>query len=305
MNHKTLFIIAFTVLIVSGLTSCMTCGRSNEGFHIPDFSEGNLGEMEVHPDAMAEMVDNIASPIEIASLVRSLDIPFSQRYLANTRNVSQYHSSHEKAFNLGVFGCNLGYLNMYGRVSLVLDYISAVKTLADGIHVGQFFDFSTLKRIATNNQNIDSLVHISQQSFVRIERHLQQNRRGDLVILMMSGVWVEGLYLTCQFLKERPHERRLAESIGEQKLMLDKLLLMLSLHNRERYISELIEELTTIKVLFDDIRITIEVGEPQAVEINGMLTFTSGETSTIHYTEELMEAIIAQTEIVRNKLINK
>ena len=305
MNRKSLFIVAFIALIITGLTSCMTCSRNQEGFTIPDFSQDSVGEMEVHPDAMSEMVDNIASPIEIASLVRSLDIPFSQRYLANTRNVSRYHTSHEKAFNLGVFGCNLGYLNMYGRVSMVLDYISAVKTLADGIHVGQFFDFSTLKRIATNNQNIDSLVHISQQSFVRIERHLQQNRRGDLVVLMMAGVWVEGLYLTSQFLKERPHERRLAESIGEQKQMLDRLLIMLGLYSRERYIAELIAELETIKVLFDEIRITIEIGEPQAIEVNGMLTFTSGETSTIIYTEELMEAIIAQVETVRNKLINK
>ena len=303
MNHKSLLIIAFVSLMLQG---CMLCSRSSPDFMVPlDFGEDNTGEFEVHTDMMAEMVDNIASPIEIASLVKSLEIPFSQRYLANTRNVSRYHTSQEKAFNLGVFGCNLGYLNMYGRVSLVLDYISAVKNLADGIHVGQFFDFSTLKRIATNNQNIDSLVHISQQSFVRIERHLQQNSRGDLVTLMMSGVWVEGLYLTCQFLKERPHERRLAESICEQKEMLDRLLLMLNNYNRDRYISELMEELNSLKVLFNRIRILVEKGETQSVVVNGMLTFTSGDVSTIEYTDELMEEIIAQTEIVRNKLINK
>jgi len=298
MNYKSLFIIAFAFLMLQG---CNMCRRPYEGFVIPDMTEDS-GELQIDPETMAEMVDNIASPIEVASLIRSLEVPFSQRHLSSTRNVSSFHTAHERAFNLGVYGCNLGYLNMYGRVSLVLDYISAIRTLADGINVGQFFDFATLRRLATNNQNIDSLVHISQQSFNRIDRYLQQNNRGNLSILMVAGVWVEGLYLSCQFLKERPDEGRLAESICEQKLMLDQLILVLGNYSRERYIADLITELNTLKVLFDQIRITIEVGEPQMREVNGMLTFVQTDKSTIHYTDELMQAIIAQSEIVRNKL---
>jgi len=162
MIHKSLFIIAFVALMVQGLTSCNSCGRQTDGFNIPDSLHESDVELQVNPSVMEDMVGNIASPIEMASLVKSLNVPFSQRHLATTKNVSNYHTSHEKAFNLGIFGCDLGYLNMYGRVSLVLDYISAIKNLSDGINVGQFFDFSTLKRLATNNENVDSLVHISQ-----------------------------------------------------------------------------------------------------------------------------------------------
>ena len=299
-----MLIILLVTLSISSLTSCLTCGYKNEGFIIPVADDDGEEELQMSPELMGEMVDNISSPIEMASLVKSLELAFSQKYLASTRNVSRYHTSHQKAFALGIFVCDLGYLNMYGRVSLVLDYLSAVKTLADGINIGQFFDFSTLKRIATNNQNVDSLVHISQQNFNRMDKHLQQNRRGDLSILMIAGGWLEGLYLSCQFLKERPEERRLAESIGEQKTMLSQLLLMLNSYSKERYIADLITELNTIKVIFDDIRITIEVGEPSMVEVNGMWTFTSGETSIVHYTDEQMEEITKRTEIVRNKLIN-
>jgi len=304
MIHKSLFFIGFVALMLQGVTSCITCSRTNtDGFVIPDpVSDGN-GELPLKPSVMEEMVDNIASPIEMASLVKSLNVPFSQKYLATTKNVSNYNTNHEKAFNLGILGCDLGYLNMYQRTSMVLDYITAIKTLADGINVGQFFDFNTLKRLATNNQNIDSLVHVSQQSFNRIDKYLQRNNRGNLSILMVAGVWMEGLYLSTQFLKERPNEKRLAESIAEQKLMLDQLILILKNYGKEQYIADLIIELTTIKDIFDGIRITIEVGEIKPIEVNGMLTFVQTDVTTVHYTEEQMQAIINRAENVRNKLI--
>ena len=136
-----------------------------------------------------------------------------------------------------------------------------------------------------------------------MDRYLQKNNRSNLSILMVAGVWVEGLYLSAQFLKERPNEKRLAESIAEQKLMLDQLILVLNNYSREQYIANLITELATIKEIYAGITITVEVGEPKAVEVDGMLTIMQTETSTVHYTEEQMQAIIAQADIVRNKLI--
>ena len=304
MIHKTLFFIIFVVFSLHGFTSCSTCSRSNSnGFVIPDSIQVNDSELMIQPSVMEGMVDNIASPIEMASLMKTLNVPFSQRNLATTKNISNYNTSYEKAFNLGVFGCDLGYINMYGRTSLVLDYISAMKTLADGINVGQFFDFNTLKRLATNNQNVDSLVHISQLSFNRMDKYLQNNGRGNLSILMVAGVWLEGLYLSAQFLKERPNEKRLAESIAEQKLMLDQLILILNNYKSEQYIANLAAELTTIKNIYDGITITVTIGEPRSVEVDGMLTIIQTDVSTAHYTDEQMQAIIAQAEIVRNMLI--
>ena len=304
MVRISLFVIGFVVLILQGLNSCTTCSRSGkDSFVVPDSIRVQDGTLQIKSSIMEEMVDNISSPIEMASLVKSLKIPFSQKYLATTKNVSNYNTSHAKAFNLGIFGCDLGYLNMYGRTSLVLDYISAMLNLANGINVGQFFDFSTMKRLATNNQNVDSLVYISQLSFNRMDKYLQKNNRSNLSILMVSGVWIEGLYLSCQFLRERPDEKRLAESIAEQKVMLAQLMSILEHFSNEPFIANLVAELTNIKTIYDDIVITIERGEPKAVEVDGMLTFIQTETSTPHYTDEQMQAIIAQAEIVRNKLI--
>ena len=304
MNHKFLYFIVFIALVLNGLTSCNSCSRS-EDFVIPDEILTDNSALKISSNVMTEMVDNISSPIEMASLMKTLNVPFSQKYLASTKNTSSYNTGHEKAFNLGIFGCDLGYLNMYGRTSLVLDYITAMKNLADGINVGQFFDFSTLKRLATNNQNIDSLVFISQQSFNRMDKYLQKNNRGNLSILMVSGVWVEGLYLSAQFLKERPQEKRLAESICEQKVLLGELLILLNNFNQEKYIAAVADELFALKKVYDEITISIERGEPQAVEVDGVLTIKQNEISTVHYTDEQMQTIVDLAENIRNKLIKQ
>jgi len=304
--HRILAVFFIVALALHGLTSCTTCSRTNTNeFNIPDSLRFGDGELKINPSVMEDMVDNISSPIEMASLVKNLQIPFSQKYLAPTKKVSNYSTNQAKAFNLGIYGCDLGYINMYNRTSLVLDYITAMKTLADGINVGQFFDFSTLKRLATNNHNVDSLVYISQMSFNRMDKYLQKNNRGNLSILMVAGVWVEGLYLSTQFLNERPNEKRLAESIAEQKLMLSQLIIILDHYSKEAFIADVVAELATIKNIYDGIKITIEIGEPKSIEVDGMLTIVQTETSIAHYTDEQIKALIAQSEIVRNKLINK
>ena len=100
MRYKSLLVIVYAVLAF-GLPSCTTCSRTNDSFVIPDAAQSGEGEeLQVAPSVMTEMVDNIASPIEMASLMLSLQVPFSQRYLASTKNVSNYNTSHQKAFNL-------------------------------------------------------------------------------------------------------------------------------------------------------------------------------------------------------------
>jgi hypothetical protein len=272
-------------------------------FIIPDDVLNDNSGMQVKTTVIEDMVDNISSPIEMASLMKTLNVPFSQRNLASTKNLSNYNTSYEKAFNLGIFGCDLGYINMYGRTSLVMEYIVAMLSLANDIKVGQFFDYSAMKRISTNSQNVDSLVYFSQQSFNKMDKYLQKNNRGNLSVLMITGVWVEGLFLSTQFLKERPNERRLAESIGEQKVILSKLLILLNNYSKEKYIADVAAEISSIKELFDDISISIEIGEPKEVEVDGFLTIVQTERSIVNYTDEQMNAIIKQSEYVRNKLI--
>ena len=260
------------------------------------------GELKVSEQAMEDIVQNISSPVEIAALVKSLGVPFSKKYLATTENVNQLNTSFEQSLHLGIYGADLGYLNMYSKTSSVLEYITSIKTLSDAINVGQFFDFVTLKRLATNSQNLDSLMYISVHSFNMMDRYLRENNRGNLSALIVAGVWIEGLYLATQVSKESSHPD-LAERIGEQKIIIGDLLLILKNYKRDPQIESLISDLEEIKAEFNDVKITYEMGEPEAVEKDGMLMIIQNETSIVHITDEQLARIIQKTEEIRNKII--
>jgi len=290
------------VLLLAGLMACQSNkGKLDAGdFEVPD-SVAEAASQKVSEEAMEEIVQNVSSPIEMAALIKELGVPFSTKYLASTRNVDEYHTNFQMAYNLGVFGADLGYLNMYNKNTQVTDYLTAINKLADGIKVGQFFDFTTLKRLATNNENIDSLLYISVSSFNNMDDYLRENHRGHLSALMISGIWVEGLYLVTQ-VAEAKSDPLLTDRIGEQKINLNNIMLILNNYASQPGFPEFIGMMNELRSVYNDINITYEMGEPQTVEKDGMVMIVQNEKSIVHMTDDQMKTIIAKTKEIRNKL---
>jgi hypothetical protein len=295
--------LVYVLLAVSVITSCKSGrDRSTEtDFEVPDsiMSEG----LEISEETMQNIVQNISSPVEMAALIKELGVPYSNKYLASTARVEELSTSFKQSLNLGVYGADLGYLNMYNKTSAVLDYISAIKTLADGIKVGQFFDFTTLKRLATNNQNLDSLMYISVHSFNQMDKYLHSNNRSNLSALIVTGVWIEGLYLGTQVAKETTNNQ-LAERIGEQKLTLNELILILEVYKKDKQYAKLIDDLQLIKDQYQNVNIKTIKGEPEMIEENGVLTIIQNDKSVVEISPEQLNKIINTAEEVRNRLIS-
>ena len=298
MIKKLVYLLIGVVLV----TSCRSGSKHSGGEFGASDSAVSTSGLKVDEKSMEDLVQNISSPVEMAALIKSMGTPFSQKYLAPTGNTDNYNTSFSKAFNLGIFGADLGYLNMYHKTSSVLSYITAIKSLAEGINVGQFFDFVTLKRLATNNENIDSLMYISIHSFNVMDEYLRKNNRSNLSALMVAGVYIEGLYLTTQVCKEKP-DKKLADNIGEQKTIFNELILILKNYQKEPYFTNLITNLESLKKEYDQIKITIEVGQPKTVEKNGMLTIIQTSKSNVEMSPEQLNSLIKTTETIRNNLI--
>ena len=294
----------FTVLVLGMIASCKSGsdGRPGTEFEIPD-SVIYANALEISTEVMSDIISNVSSPVEMAALIKSIGVPFTNQYLATTANIDNYNTNFKRAFNLGVFGADLGYLNMYNRTTSVIDYITAIRRLADGLAVGQFFDFNTLRRLASSQQNLDSLMYISVHSFNQMDNYLRQERRGHLSALMVTGVWVEGLYILTQVSRTYPNSD-LTEKIGEQKIILNDLMIILKNYQRAYpQFSELVADLEKVKKTFDPVKIRYEIGEPEAIEKDGMLMIIQNERSIVEITDDQLNEIIRVTEEIRNKLI--
>jgi len=296
--------IRYTAFLFAGLLLLSACSNrpKNEDLSV-DFVEPELDELVVSDEAMTEVIENIASPLEVASLLSDLDVPFSVAYLSDPDNMSSYSTNLEMAYFLGALSSDLGYLNMYNKTGTAINYLSTINKLTDALDIGQFFDFIKMKRLATSENSLDSLLFTSMNSFNRMNSHLKQTNRSNLSALMVSGVWIEGLYLATQ-VYEKTELEQVRDVVGQQKHILNDLLIILESYEKDDYVQQIIEGYKKIKAQFDEVTITYEIGEPETVEVDGMLMVIQAESSTIEMDAVTLSNIIDITEEIRNKHLN-
>jgi hypothetical protein len=296
----------FIVLLIFTLIglSCKNKSDRDSGFVFPEADSIPIGEAEkLSTEAIEEIAKNISSPVEIANLLQAMSVPFSPDYLASGIDANKQATSFDKALTLGILGADLGYLNMYEKTGSSIDILSSIRKLAEGIRVGQYFDFETIKRLSLNKSNLDSLLYLSIDSYSQIDKYLRENSRGQLSALMIIGVWIEAQYLATQVMLEYP-DPMLRDRIGEQKIILNDLIMLASPYCRhDSEFGSLCSDLQMIKEKYRDIRITYTLGEPVSREVDGALVIEQTETSVVEMTDEQLAAIIDITKDVRNKLI--
>jgi len=298
LKHLAYVLLAFFILI-----SCKSSSdKKSDEFAVPD-SVANRGVLEISDQAMKNVTQNISSHIETAALIKSLNVPFTREHLAST-SVDDYNTQFDQALLLGIYGADLGYLNMYSKTTVALDYLTSIRKLANSLNVGQFFDFNTLQRLAKNNENLDSLMYISQRNFNQMDRYLRENNRSNLSTLMVAGGWIEGLYLSGKVFENRP-DPELREAIGEQKIILGDLMILLKNFEQDPDFAELIEEFERLNSLFKEVTITIQKGEPKRQVIDGRLVIEQTEKSIVTVSDELLDKIISESIEVRNRIINQ
>jgi hypothetical protein len=297
---KNTIIVLFIILTILACKS----GGDKSGILELDESEVLEGDLEISKETIDDIIQSVSSPVEMAALVKGLGIDYSNKYLAPTDKADEIPDRFSQALNLGIFAADLGYLNMYNKTSSVIEYISAIKTLADEIRVGQFFDFNTLKRLAQNYQNLDSLMYLSLRSFNEMDQYLRDNNRSGESALIITGVWIEGLDLATQVANDSPNHPELAERIGEQKIILEKLVLIIDNYKKNKQFAGLLEDLNEINSYFKEIEIKYIPGEPVSkINERGELEITQNEQSVVEISDEQLKDIIAIAKKIRDKII--
>jgi hypothetical protein len=256
----------------------------------------------VSKEVLSDIVKSIPSPLEISFLIKDLGIKYDKGVLNASENTSKYNTDYKRSLNLGIYSTDLGYANIYEQTQDALYYLTAVKEMSEGLKIGQFFDFETIKKLATSRSNLDSLLLVTNSNLERINDHLQEKGRADLTILILTGGWVEALYLTCEVAKKQPNEL-LNNRIGEQKLILDQLLLLLSFYEENENIKKLIGDMNKLQEIYNNVKITYKYEESKIKENGDILEVESQTTSQINFTSKDLDNILTVIQGIRKKII--
>lgn len=291
----------FLVLIVF---ACGPGKRSDEQAFLDSLNNLTLDGPMISEEVISDIIQQVPSPLEISYLLKDAGTQYDFDILNSPNNSSNYNSNFTKALNLGIYGTDLGYANIYEENQDAILYLNSIKGLANDLSIGQFFDFGTIARLATNSKNLDSLLLITTQNFNSINGYLQENKRSNLSILILTGGWLEAMHVTCQVSEKNPNNEKLIEKIGEQKIILDNIKLMLGFYTQDPNIADLHKDILELEKAFAQIEIIYTYAEPTLVEVDGMLISQSNSTTTINITNEDVGAIRQEVIKIREKIIS-
>jgi len=240
----------------------------------------------------------VPSPYETALIFERSGVGYNIGVLNPIDNVNNYSTNVKQALNFGVYGADLSYANIFDQSQQCMFYMNCAKKLADGLGITSAFDAETMERIEANMNNRDSLMNIINDSYWIADGYLKENQQDFLSALIISGGWIEGLYLgTVTLDKDNPSEE-LMKSIADQKYSLDNLIGLMDLYEHEE-VKNIKEKLIQLRTSFD--KITEETSETTVSNEGDMATIGGG--STLTYSKETILEIAANIKTIRDEII--
>jgi hypothetical protein len=282
------------------LTSCKNSGK--EGENIED-------KLEVEIDTTASIavqfnntLFSIPSPYQVAILIKELKIDYNRDMLNNPSKSSSYTDNFDKAINFGIYGADLGYLNIYGQTPDAINYFSVLKIMSQELGISGAFDKPTITRIENNMGNKDSLLYIMSNTYRKADSYLKENNRNDVGVLILAGGWIESNHILAQIAINKNAPQDIINRIGEQKHPLDNLIKILSpYYNQSEKYASLLDGLIDLAYEFDGVDFKYTYKEP-TTNVNEKLTIVNS-TSNIVISETQLKTIAEKIENIRKKLI--
>lgn len=264
-----------------------------------------VSDVKLSKEEFYVLIQSIPSPLQSTAMMEMNGIEYDEGVLSSTDNTSQYGSWFSQSVNLGIYGADMGYANVYGETKTSMDYVGSIRDLADQLKVGQFFDISTIKELASKKNDIDALINASQINFQKMNDYLQTQNRGKVSVAMVFGGWLESLYITSTIATQNAKSQDLREIVAEQKLSIEVIETLLSLYSSDDDYKDLALKFDKLKTAFDDIKMVYHEGEVTEVEDeDGNLTIEDTSSTEIIVTAEHVQAIAKVVTEIRKDLIN-
>jgi len=246
-------IICLALILTLGLWSC---GSKKE-------KEDNTDEFKQAEESLSDEIKdvayNIPSPSEIPYMLQATGAEFNQSLLSDRKKADQYLSRNDKAaLNLGIYAADIGYLVSYDKTQEAINYVNAAKKLADNLGVLGAFDAELLKRFEANISVKDSLAHMVDEAIHQTETYMKNDNRSKPAALMLTGSFVEGLYISTGLIKSYPKNilkdddrnlilTPLIRVIIQQRESVDELIKMLGTVEQSEPVNSLLSDLNSLQ----------------------------------------------------------
>ena len=231
-------------MIVTSTSSCKNRGTGEQRKIEMDEADTILNQME-------KKVYPLPTSAEVIRMLTDLEVGYIFGIANPVENSKKYIKSTDRAINLGGYGADLSYATLYNMQQEVLNYLSALRSLANELNMTQIYDESWYEKIRKNFDNRDELVKILTEAFQSTYAYLVENNQETLALLVVGGAWVEGMYLTTHVSEAAYQVAGISRNLLEQKESFNTFLEITKPYENEEDIRNFLAILEPIKKVYE------------------------------------------------------
>jgi hypothetical protein len=228
-------------------------------------------------------------------------VQYDKSILNSRENLNQYSTDFYKALNLGIYGADLGYVNMYQKTQDAISYLAAVKKLSDELGLSGAFDTQTMERFNKNISNKDSMMVLVGLAYRAGDAFLKENKRHDISGLILAGGWLESLNFAVSVSKVKDNAD-IKRRIADQKQALNSVIKLLTQYEAQPEFGSLLTELKDLSKVYDTIEYKYVFEKPET-DVAAKTTTINSHTD-VNLSKEQLNEISTKIEAIRKKIVN-
>jgi DNA-directed RNA polymerase subunit F len=280
---------------VAVLSSCETGGSNSNNQAV----KPNLDSLELaKQEELRKIFFSIPAPMEMAALIKDAGFKFDPAMLNNVENASKYTGEAKQAINLGVYGADLSYSSMFDEKQKSVDYLAAAQKLARQMGVDDALKNDMLERLQSNQDSRDSLLAIVSEAYTDLNGYLKENNRVEISALVISGGWIEALYLSTKY---SAGNEQIKKRIAEQKYSLDELIKYFDKFGEVESLKEMKADLISLQKLYGEATTTAAGATTTSKDAKG--TVVIGNSASVSLSDETLKKIETLVTQIRSKYI--
>jgi len=249
LSNRSIFI---TLGIITGILILLSgCKSSNQKQNDPAQSTADMTKSEA---VIQELTGYpIPTSFEITEMIYEAGAAYYLTLSNDPKKADNYITQKDKALNLGVYGTDLSYASSYMIKMQTMLYLESSKTIIDELGIVTPFNRNFSERIENNLDDRDSLFVVLSESVFDTWEYLVKNQEDILARLVVSGSWIEGLYITTNIALTAKNNTKFLEILAKQKNSLNELVEMLEPVKDHADVSEIFNGLVDLQKVYEGV----------------------------------------------------
>ena len=240
-------IIPMLILSVSGLSSCKNRAEKKEK---NQKNQIELSQVDTIENEIQKNVYPLPTSADVIRMLSELEVGYILGIANPVGNARKYLTSASKAINMGGYGADLSYATLYNIQQEVINYLDAIRSLANELNMSKIYDETLYDKIKQNFDKRDELVKILTEAFSNTYAYLSENDQQTLALLVVGGAWVEGMYLTTHVSEAAYQVAGISKVLIEQKESFDLFMDLTKPYLEDPNIKDFVGKLEPIKQVY-------------------------------------------------------